>query len=162
MTVQTRMLTDSERSNKRVALTCQILSGAPTRYVNTRINPPRGFYGYATIWMGDAVYEVRELQYPTQILYIWESAEAQSNVNSYELGGISGTNLQSLVAILNPTILLGSLTTVNPSPCNTPGCPVSQVDLVLADGVTAQVHVNYLGVDLGSNGAIAWEIQNII
>lgn len=162
MTVYTHDLTDAERSNRQVAATFNVTAGISSFYTNKKLEPPRGFYGYATYYAGNNIVGFVELQWQDQVIFIWQSIEAQLMSSLYATAGVQAQNLIALSTIFNPAVIIGTLTEVTPSVLTSLACPYSSVVVKTDAGVTGSIAIQTVPVDIGAYGSVNYIVTDLL
>lgn len=70
-------LTQNERSGKVLRLYTEVIQLPLSEYVNTKSNPPFGFYGYVTLWAKEFVYKKIPIEFQQQLVLYEERYSAQ-------------------------------------------------------------------------------------
>lgn len=153
--------TSAERSNRLVAAVWSLTSGIPSEYVNKKVEPARGFYGYATVWAGDVVVRTVELQFSKQVIFLWESIEMQISATLYELAYSVALDVQALSQNLTPGLQTGTLNIATPTPYTALSCPYSKVTCKTDDSIVSTVSFQTIPVDLGTNGQIQYVVADL-
>jgi hypothetical protein len=161
MAIYTHDLTNAERGNRVVAATFAVSAGISSFYTNKRIEPPRGFYGYATYRAGDNIVQVVELQWQQQLIFLWQSPDAEIMASLYATAAVQAQNLIALSTIFAPTCVIGTLAEVTPSALTTCGCPYSNVTVKTDTGVTGAISIQTVATDTGTLGAVNYTIYDL-
>lgn len=120
-TAGTFELTDELRTCRRITVYVDVLRKPPSAiYQNERMNPPKNFLGYFSVFVGDYVYEVKPLEYESQIALLFDNTNFQlfktiNCVGALVIDAIVGLG----VAMTPPAILIPT----TPEAVGFPGCP---------------------------------------
>jgi hypothetical protein len=145
----THELSDDDRKNYVVRVKLVINTIPLPQSINFKVNPPRYFFGYYSICLGDQVVSNAEIQYPSQLLLLWQSPDAQlgaaasSNQSAGAANSAQVTQLDqeitALVALLSftPTTLVPvPLSPTTPAAVGFSGCPYDNVKVSLIPTIT--------------------------
>lgn len=122
-------LTDELRTCRRITIYIDVLRRPPSAiYQNERMNPPKNFMGYFSIFIGDYVYEVKPLEYDSQIALFYDNTNFQLYKQINCVGALVIDAVVALgVAMTPPAILIPT----TPEPASFPGCPFSIIKFKL-------------------------------
>jgi hypothetical protein len=142
-------LSDEDRKNYIVRVKLTINTIPLPQSINMKVNPPRYFFGYYSICLGDQVVSNAEIQFPSQLLLLWQSPDAQlgAAASSNQTAGAANSaqvtqldqEITALVALLSftPTTLTPvSLSPSTPTPVAFSGCPYDNVKVSLIPTIT--------------------------
>jgi hypothetical protein len=148
-TLITHTLSDDERKNYVVRVKLVINTIPLPQSINYKVNPPRYFFGYYSVCLGDFVVSNAEIQFPSQLLLYWQSPDAQlgaSNSSNQTAGAANSAQvtkldqeITALVALLSftPTTLVPvPLSPTTPAPVGFNGCPYDNVKVSLDPNIT--------------------------
>lgn len=133
------ILTPEERSGSSIEITCSVVTPPRSPYLNVKTNPPRGFYGYATIFVGAYVLEEVEIQFEEQVIFRRENDLLQIAALIECLNLSVQASLITFSGTFNPAVRDGELQLTVPIPPAVYGCPVTAVKFVFPEGVQAVI-----------------------
>lgn len=125
-------LTDDERSSYKIQILATVVTPNRNAYYNDKSNPPKGFFGYATIFYGAYVQKIVPIEFRNQVICEWINSDIQ--IEALLACAIRSIN-QSLINFASmhiPPILLGEAT---PLTIELDACPITAVKFKLLDGV---------------------------
>lgn len=136
---------------RRIIAYSDILRRPPSaRYQNERSNPPKRFYGYVSVWMGDYVYKTFPLEYDSQIVFFWDNLNLQVYETVLCTALNTSQNVQALGAAMTPPAPIILL----PSPVfSFPGCPYTWLKFKLEN--LCRIQVTCIGEELERCDGIA-------
>jgi hypothetical protein len=134
------ILSTQERRASILTVTFEVLTGRQNLYYNTKYNPPKSLYGYATVFQGAYVSQTVPIEYPNQVLLqvrsdLYQTAELIACLNRFIIA-----DFLALEAILSPLVKVGSLGISEPVTV-LPDTLETAIKLVLAEGVTGRLLV---------------------
>ena len=113
-------LDDNLRECRTLYVFIDVLRKPPSAiYQNERINPPKNFLGYVSLWIGDYVAKVFPLEYESQVVLEYTNFEFQLYKTLNCSVGLLTDNIVALGAAMTPPAILLPTT---PTPPSFPGC----------------------------------------
>lgn len=143
--------TNDERTADQL---CVFVSNDKTEgseYQNFRLPYPRGFFGYAQLFKGEAVYSSRQLEYQSQMIYLqnWDTPHLMARICTHAdyvkqlVGLINQFVFLRTATISTPTILPPLLPTFEPIDCGIPTPHPDGIALKLEPNVISKVSISY-------------------
>lgn len=122
---------------RRVALLLSVLRRPPTQeYQNERSNPPKGFLGYAGVFVNSYCQKIIPLEFDPQLVLLWDNPEIQLYYTLLCTGANIVDSLVALGAAMTPPAVLIPTT---PTPAPFQGCPYTIIKFKLLFGTRVQV-----------------------